>query len=80
MTFNSNVIAENFTSAVSDHLSHFTIIEDLFANSAKSKSNIVEKIGNILTQIDLENGNWEEIIDVNKQNLDLSLNNFDVQH
>ena len=37
------MILGNFTSTVSDHLPQFAIIEDDFANSPKSKSNILKR-------------------------------------
>ena len=43
VTFNANMILGNFTSTVSDHLPQFAIIEDDFANSPKSKSNILKR-------------------------------------
>ena len=81
VTFNSNIISGNFTSTVSDHLPQFAIIEDFFANSPKSKSNIFKRnwknFDQNLVISDFENGNWEEIIDVKKENVkNLSLNNY----
>ena len=37
------MILGNFTSTVSDHLPQFAITEDDFANSPKSKSNILKR-------------------------------------
>ena len=51
VTFNSNIISDNFTSTVSDHLPQFAITEDFFANSSKSKSNIFKRNWKILTKI-----------------------------
>ena len=79
VTFNSNIISSNFTS-VSDHLPQFTIIGDFFANSPKSKSNIFKRNWKNFDQnlfiSDFEDANWDEIIDVNKENVNLSLNNY----
>ena len=80
VTFNSNIISGNFASTVSDHLPQFAIIEDFFANSPKSKSNTFKRNWKNFDQnlfiSDFENANWDEIIDVNKENINLSLNNY----
>ena len=80
VTFNSNITSDNFTSTVSDHLPEFAIIEDFFANSPKSESNIFKRNWKNFDQnlfvSDFENANWEEIIYVNRENVNLSLNNY----
>ena len=80
VTFNSNIISGNFTSAVSDHLPQFAVTEDFFANSPKFKSNIFKRNWKHFDQnlfiSDFENANWDEIIDVNKENVNLSLSNY----
>ena len=52
---------------------------DFFANSPKSKSNIFKRnwknFDKNLLISDFENANWDEIIDVNKSNGNLSLTN-----
>ena len=77
VTFNSNI--GNFTSTVSDHLPQFAIIEDFFANSPKSKSNIFKgnwkNFDQNLCISDFENAKWDEIIGVNKENVNLSFKN-----
>ena len=77
VTFNSNSISGNFISTVSGHLPQFAIIEDFFANAPKSKSNISKRNWKNFDQnlfiSDFENANWEEIIDVNKEKVNLSL-------
>ena len=81
VTFNANMILGNFTSTVSDHLPQFAIIEDDFANSPKSKSNILKRNWKSFDQnlfvffTDFENANWDEIIDVNKEKKIFSLHN-----
>ena len=51
-----------------------------FANSPKSKSNIFKRNWKNFDQnlfiSDFENANWDEITDVNKENVNLSLNNY----
>ena len=80
VTFNSNIISDNFTSTVSDHLPQFAITEDFFANSQRSKSNIFKRNWKNLDQnlfiSDFENASCDEIIDVNKENVNLSINNY----
>ena len=80
VTFNSNIISGNFTSTVSGDFPHFAIIEDFIANSPKSKSNIFKRNWKNFDQnlfiSDFEDANWDEIIDVNKENVNLSLNNY----
>ena len=52
----------------------------MFANSPKSKLNIVKRNWKSFNQnlfiSDFENIKWDEIIDVNKENVNLSLNNY----
>ena len=80
VTFNSSIILGNFRSTVSDHLPQFAIIEDFFANSLKSKSNIFKRnwknFGQSLFISDFQNVCCGEIIDVNKENVNLSLKNY----
>ena len=68
------------TSTVPDHLRQFAIIEDFFKNSPKSKSNIFKRNWKNFDQnlfiSDFENANLAEIIDVNKENVSLSLNSY----
>ena len=80
VTFNSNITSGNFTSTVSDHLPQFAITEDFFANSQRSKSNIFKRNWKIFDQnlliSDFENAIWDEIIDVNRENVNLSIKNY----
>ena len=52
-------------------------MKGFFANSPKSKSNIFKRNFDLnLFIYDFEYANWDEIIDVNKENINLSLNNY----
>ena len=80
LTFNSNIISSNFTSTVFDHFPSFAIIEDFFANSPKSKLNIFKRDWKNFDQnlfiSEFENASWEEIINVSKENINLSVNSY----
>ena len=81
VTFNSNITSGNFTSTVSDQLlPQFAIIQDFFAKSPKSISNIFKRnwknVERNLFISDFEKASWDEIIDVNKENVNLSLSNY----
>ena len=78
--FNSSIISGNFTSIVSDHLPQFAIIGGFLTNSPKFESNIFKRNWKNFNQSlfisDFQNTNWKEITDFNKENVDLSLNNY----
>ena len=81
VTFNSNITSGNFTSTVSAHLlPQFAIIEDFFAKSPKSKSNIFKRnwknVDRNLFISDFEKASWDEIIDVNKKYVNLTLSSY----
>ena len=80
VNFNKNIISGNFTSTVFDHLPQFAIIEGFFANSPKSESNIFIRNWRNFDQnlfiSDSENVSWGELIDVNKENVNVSFNNY----
>ena len=80
VTFNSNITSGNFISTVSDQLlPQFAIIQDFFAKSPKSKSNIFKRswknVERNLFISDFEKASWDEIIDIKKENVNLSLSN-----
>ena len=56
------------------------IIEDCFINSPKPKANIFKRNWKNFQQnlfiLDFENISWDEIIDFNKENANLSLDNY----
>ena len=56
------------------------IIEDCFISSPKPKANILKRNWKNFQQnlfiLDFENINWDEIIDFNKENVNLSLDNY----
>ena len=76
----NEVIAGNLTTKISDHLPQVLIAPYIFSNRAANKTDIFEGNSSELNHeqfiLDIIDVDWLEVLKLNMQNVDISINNF----
>ena len=77
--YNEKAISCNLTSTISDHLPQFLFIPSIFSDPS-SKSNIYERNWSKFNEegfiLDYFEKDWDSILNLSRNDIDLSLNNF----
>ena len=70
----------NISSSISDHLPQFFILIEFFSKSPLTKYNIIshdwEKFGNQSFLQDFEKINWNQVLQLNQNNVNITFENY----
>ena len=72
-------MSQNISSSTSDHLPQFFILADFFSSSPPTKFNIIfhywENFNNQLFPEDFEKINWNQVLKLNQDNVNITFEN-----
>ena len=75
-----SAMSANISSSISDHLPQFCILPEFFSNSPPTKYNIIshelEKFNNQSFLEDFEKIDWNLVLQLNKENVNITFENF----
>ena len=75
-----SAMSGNISSSVSDHLPQFFVLPDFFSNSPPTKYNIIfhdwEKFNNQSFLDDFEKINWNQVLQLNQNNVNITFENY----